>query len=103
METPYTYVFVREDLSQAQQVVQACHACLRRGLDTPESTHLVLVGVKDEDALVSVAKTLQREGVWHRVFFEPDPEDNPVGRTSIVTGHVYGQARELFRRWRLKE
>lgn len=47
--TPYTYVFIRTDLSHAQQIVQASHAALDAGHTFGAHSHLVLMGVDTQN------------------------------------------------------
>ena len=54
MNNPYTYVFIRKDLSPEQQIVQACHASLEAGFRfrQPETTsYLIVLGVDNFEEL----------------------------------------------------
>lgn len=59
------YVFVRQDISVADQVCQVAHACVEAGkrFGHPESTNLVLLSVKDKAALLEVAAKCERNRV----------------------------------------
>lgn len=61
MDTPYTYIFIRKDLSPAQQIVQASHAALEAGFvfDKPiKTTHIVLIGADNKDHLMQIGNHL---------------------------------------------
>lgn len=52
--TPYMYLFIREDLSIPQQIVQTAHAVDELGKRVPgsaQTNHMVLFGVPDESHL----------------------------------------------------
>lgn len=103
-QTPYTYCFVRKDIPVAYQIVQACHACLERGLTLEqdkkpkETSFLILFEVKDEKALLKVAQYLDENSVSYEKFFEPDYD---TGYTALATEPVYGEGRNLFKRFKL--
>lgn len=88
----YTYIFVRQDLSPEQQVVQAAHVAMlmgvksQRSLDagvkeayipyqtgddvSAEQTHFVVVGVRNLQALYSVGEILHKFSYACEWFFE---------------------------------
>jgi hypothetical protein len=95
-------VIVREDLPQAQQVVQACHAVAEAvhafgGLQ-PEHPHLVVCGVEDEPSLHRARDHLTRAGVRCRTFRDSDL-DNQL--TALASEPVRAHGRRPFRRFRL--
>lgn len=50
-DNPYMYLFIREDLSIPQQIVQTAHAVDELGKrikGTAQTNHMVLFGVPDE-------------------------------------------------------
>jgi len=47
-ETPYTYLFIRTDLSIPQQIVQTAHAACEAGYRYGEHSHMVLFAVPSE-------------------------------------------------------
>ncbi len=99
MAKPYTYIFVRTDLSYAQQIVQASHAALEAGFkfDAPTDTSsIVLFGVKDEDELCEVWNKLKANNVKHAEFYEPDISSY----TAIATEPLMGSDREHLSEYR---
>lgn len=98
---PYTYVFVRTDLTAAQQIVQAAHATYEAGwkFEKPaHPLHLILFGVKDQDALLDASDRIGMRGVEHCMFYEPDFD---TGYTAIATQPLYGEEREVMRKYNL--
>lgn len=97
----HSYVFVRQDLSQSQRVVQSSHACIeaaRQFLDkTDEHPHLVVISVPDLDQLMEIASYLDSKMVRFVAFFEPDISQY----TSIATEPVRAESRKLFRKFKL--
>lgn len=72
---PYVYILVRSDISIEQQIVQASHAALEAGFrfKKPDVTSsIVLLTVPNQVALESAAERLDRNGIDHHMFFEPD-------------------------------
>lgn len=58
---PYTYIFIREDLSVPQQIVQASHAALEAGFrfsKPDETSHIVLIGAKNQEHLEQISDHL---------------------------------------------
>lgn len=104
LQTPYTYVFIRQDLPLAAQIVQACHACLDRGFSLPENkkplktSFLVLFGVRDAEELEKIADYLDRNEVSYEQFYEPDYD---MGYTSICTEPMYNEQRKLYKKFKL--
>lgn len=93
----YTYVFVRQDLSQEQQAVQACHAtqCTIGLLTLAEANKstLVLLGVQNRDTLKKAWNFIDGQGIKTRLFLEPD-KDNEA--TAFATEPVKEEQREHF-------
>lgn len=97
---PYTYVFVRSDLSLAQQIIQASHATLECGFkfDEPESTtHLVLIEVKSEEELIRVSEHLIFNDIKYEMFYECDLP----GYTAIATKPLIGAERKPLKKYKL--
>ena len=103
-ELPYTYVFIRNDMSYAQQIVQASHATLEAGVkyDQPaDISRIVLFPLNNEKDLFAKAKHLRENDIEHVLFYEPDIEQY----TAISTKPIFGEAREAlaeFRTYRAK-
>jgi len=51
---PYIYIFVRQDIPLADQIVQTGHSCQESGakFGCPENCHLVLLSCKNEHDLL---------------------------------------------------
>ena len=101
---PYTYVFIRTDLSYAQQIVQASHATLEAGFkfkQPEEVSSIVLFPVSSEKELFDRAKHLRDNGIEHEMFYEPDIN----AYTAIATCALFNEQREVmseFRTYRAK-
>ena len=92
---PYTYVFIRNDLSYAQQIVQASHATLEAGFkfEQPEEiSSIVLFPLNNEKDLFDKARYLREHGIEHEMFYEPDINQY----TAIATRAMFGEEREIF-------
>lgn len=95
------YIFIREDLSHAYQIVQAAHATHQAGIrfgGTETPTHFVLIGAKNEKALEKIAMELEINGIEFEMFYEPDYN---TGYTAIATKPLYGDQRKLFKKYNL--
>ena len=101
--TSYIYTFIREDLPEAQKIVQIGHACFEAGKRFDNSNHvssLVLLSAKDEDDLKYIAEKIDRRGLEFYMFYEPD--FGPMGYTAICTRPIINKAdQNFFRRWNL--
>ena len=95
------YIFIREDLSHAQQIVQAAHAALEAGFvyDQPkDSTHIVLIGAKNEEELLKISQYLKNCSIDSQIFYEPDFD---TGYTAIATKPLYGEERQPLKKYSL--
>jgi len=115
----YTYVFVRQDLSPEQQLVQAAHAtfllgvqsqrvdtdfdlfragiipCLMNESINAAETYFTVVGVRDLRALQAVRDILIKFGYLFEMFFEPDIK--PEGEyTAIATYPITENHRDVL-------
>lgn len=100
-DTSYTYVFIREDLSIPQLIVQSSHAAWEAGsrFNKPNGTpHMVLIGVKSQDHLRQTAEYLEQHGIEFEMFYEPD---FGTGYTSIATKPLIGDARKALKKYKL--
>jgi len=80
-------VFVRQDITLAQQIVQSNHATFEvaRKLDPQNPDDIpscIVIGVPDKAALSHVAERLRRYGIGHQEFHEPDFD---MGFSAIAT------------------
>ena len=100
MDNPYMYLFVREDMSHAQQIVQTAHAVdeLNKKIPHKPGNYMVLCGAKSEDHLHEIVTYLQRFNIDHELFFEPDIN----GFTAIATKPLIGNERKIMRKFKLK-
>lgn len=96
----YVYIFIRTDISIADQLVQVGHACLEAGkaFNYPEHTRMCLLEIKDEEKLLNVIERLTNKGVQLKAFWEPDDR---MGWTALATEPVYGAARKVFSKYNL--
>ena len=98
----YVYSFIRTDLSIEDQIVQTAHSALEAGreLGTPNThTHLILLEIKSQDALIKFSEQLKKKGIKFHMFYEPD--DN-IGYTSLTTEPLYDtEQMEIFSRFSL--
>ena len=86
MTKEYTYIFVRQDISIEQQMVQVGHVCMKMGyylpLADPDKTHFVLVGVRNEEALEAIKDILEAFDYEYSMFTETYPKPH---KTAIAT------------------
>lgn len=113
----YVYVWVRKDIPQPYQIIQAGHALHEMGMDTERPreydesdptcppmdypVHIVLFGVKNEKELLEASRYLNENAIKHHTFYEPDFE---TGFTAIATELVSNtdeERRALFSKYRM--
>lgn len=87
IEGHYCYIFVRQDLSTEQQIVQAAHAASvmsctpsLREIDFSK-TNFIVIGVRNQDALWAVESILDKFEIKYDLFYEPDIDED----TAIAT------------------
>lgn len=100
-DSPYMYLFIREDLSIPQLIVQTSHAAYEAGagFDRPHRTpNIVLIGVSDQDQLKQTAEYLGKHGIEFEMFHEPDYD---TGYTSIATKPLFGKERKPLQKYKL--
>jgi hypothetical protein len=72
----------------------------RKGHIPADAEHpsVILCGARDEAALQKILRRLQRLGVPHETFHEPD-----IGHqlTAIATAPIHGEDRQLFKHYQL--
>ncbi len=98
---PYMYMFIREDLSHPQQIVQTAHAVDELNKRHPHrpGNYMVLCGAKSEFDLVQISEWLTEQKIAHEMFYEPDVD----GHTAIATMPLIGEERKKMRRFKLKK
>lgn len=94
----YIYLFIRTDLSHAQQIIQMAHAVdsLNKPVSNPVS-NMVLFGIKSEEDLMLVDMELEDKEVLHEVFYEPDIRSC----TALATYPMKGDSRKMFSKYKM--
>lgn len=99
MDERYLYLFVRQDLPIAQQIVQANHAtfaiAIHYGFGIP---NIILIGVPDLAALHRVERKLKGCAIPHFCWSEPDYD---FGFTAIATAPLRAEERGPLLNYRL--
>lgn len=98
---PYVYVVVRNDLSQAQKVVQSGHALIEATKNfNMNGSHpsVIVCVVRNENKLHSISAELSQKKIKHSKFFEPDINNQ---LTAIASEPLYGSDRLPFKRFQL--
>lgn len=76
MEPSYVYIFVRQDLSKEQQLVQAAHVTLVLGNKLKhknvENLYFTVIGIPQLSDFCKVMKDLKKHGTEYVTFYEPD-------------------------------
>lgn len=98
MDTPYTYLLIRTDLSTPRQLVQASHAAHLAGERFGSHSHLIAMKIADEADLLRAAAHLDKHGINYTMFHEPDYN---TGYTAICTEPLKGEQRRPLRRYSL--
>jgi len=94
------YVFVRKDLSTAQQAVQTAHAAIESTKRWPyigDHPHLVVIGVKNEEKLKNVIDKARSHGIITVGFREDDGLLTAVATRPIIDSGD----REVFKKYQL--
>lgn len=121
-EHTHVYAIVRKDIPLADQLVQVAHATMEAGASfyrpeggqrirenfggalvglarlAPEVSSLVVLQVADKFELIAAAKKLTDANIRFELFFEPDDQ---MGHTALATEPLSGEAREVFRPFKL--
>ncbi len=93
---PYIYLFVREDLTVPQKIIQVAHAVDH--LQAPvDNNYMVLFTVPDEKSLHKISKRLLYDNIDHHMFFEPDINSH----TAIATRPLRGEERTSMKGYRI--
>lgn len=96
----FVYVFVRQDMALADQIVQAMHAVYGMVSVRGEwgEPNIVLIGVPDAKALRRVEAKLQDSEFAHYKWTEPDLN---IGFTAIATSPLDMQQKQVLSNYRL--
>jgi hypothetical protein len=100
---PYCYLFVRTDISLAQQIVQTNHATFMMAYALPQGVEevnpsLVLVGVPNKKSLERVLRKLKMNRIDASAFFESDED---MGLSAIATVPLNEEQRALLQDYSL--
>jgi hypothetical protein len=103
MDNPdYCYIFVRQDLSKEQQLVQAAHATLVLGskLKHPDASEIyfTVIGIPQLIDFCGVMKDLNAHGTKYETFYEPDQGGT---LTAIATHPIPKDKRGKLRDYKL--
>ena len=100
MPEKYIYVFVRQDISLPQQLVQSNHASilLSQTHKIEGTPNLILIGVRDICELENVRYRLLGSGYDFVMWSEPDYD---MGETAIATVPLDQSQRMIFSQYRL--
>ena len=95
------YLFCRNDISHAQQIVQTAHAVdeLNKRIPHDPGNYMVLCGADSEAELFGISSWLTERSIEHEMFYEPDIE----AFTAIATAPLKGKDRHPMRRFKLKK
>ena len=97
-------MFVRQDISLAQQMVQSNHATfelarrLPRDQDLDVTPSCITIGVPDKQALFRVIEKLRSNDIGHEVFYEPD---FGIGLSAVATVPLGQEQRRMLSNYRL--
>ena len=95
--TPYTYLFIRKDLSFPQQLVQIAHAAHDAGFEFGDHSHMCVFEIVGEEKLLDAASYLDDKNIPYRMFHETD-----IGQhTAICTTPLAGDARKALRKFKM--
>lgn len=81
-------------------MVQVGHVCLEAGraFEWSDHTHMVVLSIADENKLLECKTLLEQQSIKSQMFFEPDDD---MKFTAICTEPIYGEQRNIFRKYRL--
>jgi hypothetical protein len=96
-QTPYTYLFIRKDLSFPQQLVQIAHAAHDAGYEFGDHSHMCVFEISGEQKLLDAASYLDDHSIPYRMFHETD-----IGQhTAICTTPITGDTRKALRKFKM--
>ena len=101
---PYWYLFIRQDLSLADQLCQTNHATfemaytLPQSVDDPITPSTVLIGVPSKKALERVISKLKFNNIDHSAFYESDDD---MGLSAVATVPLSDEQRSVLQGYKL--
>jgi hypothetical protein len=95
--TPYTYLFIRKDLSIPQQLVQIAHAAHQAGHKFGAHSHMCVFEVAGEHKLLDAATFLEEQDIPYQMFHETDIGEH----TAICTTPITGARRTPMRKFKM--
>lgn len=101
MSDHYAYIFVRQDISQEQQLIQFGHVACVLGRNLPDdicphSLNFVGIGVPNESKLWESLAHMALNGVEYVAFKEPDMGDE---LTAVASLPIAGMKRDAFKKF----
>lgn len=97
----YIYVFVRQDIPLAQQMVDVAHAAYHTGNDVDDFSgkpSLIVIGVPDEKRLTKALGKLNAARLISYTWIDPD---NAFGPTAIATYPITREEKQPLASYRL--
>ena len=95
-------MFVRQDISLAQQIVQSNHATFEVARSFPHNPEIIpsciVIGVADKSALLRVIEKLQKHDIRHEAFHEPDFD---MGLSAVATAPLEQKQRYCLSNYQL--
>lgn len=100
---PYCFLFVRQNISLAAQIIQTNHATFEMAQALPKSADLVtpsivLVGVPDQKALEKVIRKLKLNRIAASAFYEGDDD---LGLTAVATVPLTEEQHAILENYKL--
>lgn len=100
----YAYVFVRQDLAVADQLVHASHAAYQMAIEcsVPNNTipALIVIGVPDAAAMNRVIRKLNENNLKHYCWIDPDG-DLKQGWLAVGVAPIDAKQKEVMKNYRL--
>jgi hypothetical protein len=100
MDDHYIYVFVRQDLALADQLVHVAHAAFHLGLyrQIEGIPSLVVIGVPHQKSMSKVLRKLSENALPHYDWEDPDFK---MGITAIAVGPLNPEQKSILKEYRL--
>jgi hypothetical protein len=101
MNDHFIFVFIRQDLSLADQLVHSSHAVFHMGAEfgpVAGIPSLVMIGIPHKTAMNRVITKLKQQQLPHYLWSDPDFD---LGVTAIATIPLSPQMKESLRNYRL--